>query len=287
MKIVVLTSIMLPVLASAIWSLTPAVVSRYAKNVDPAFFTALRAGAALIVIAPISLSNGIRFNYGLTHYMFLVVFSALIGPCLGDTLYTKAIQRIGGSLAVVISYTYIFVSQFFSVILLQEYLSIWIALGSIFAFLGVALAVLDSKIDGINLGGVLYSLGAALSWGFATVLIKFAQPYVDVLTMATIRLLIVFLALAPIGITSRSRIRISYGVVLALLVSGVLGWGVGMYLYIYSIYTLGVSSTVLATSLTPILSQITTKFIAREKPSAKVILGAILTSAGITLQILP
>jgi DME family drug/metabolite transporter len=48
------------------------------------------------------------------------MLSAILGPGIGYASYTRAIQILGGSLAVVVSYTYIFVSQLIAIMFLGE-----------------------------------------------------------------------------------------------------------------------------------------------------------------------
>jgi drug/metabolite transporter (DMT)-like permease len=76
------------------------------------------------------------------------------------------------------------------------------------------------------------------------------------------------------------------GFVIAVFITGVLSWGVGMVLFTYSIYLLGVSATVVATALAPVLSQLTTRLVAREPYSRRVVAGALLVSLGIVIHAL-
>ncbi|MEM3904864.1 MAG: EamA family transporter, partial [Sulfolobales archaeon] len=67
-------------------------------------------------------------------------------------------------------------------------------------------------------------------------------------------------------------------------VTGILGFSLGVYLFVYSISTVGVSATAMATALTPVLSQITTKLLAGERPTKENVVGASLISIGITIS---
>lgn len=53
-----------------------------------------------------------------------------------------------------------------------------------------------------------------------------------------------------------------------------------MYLFIYSVGSIGVSATAVATALTPTLTMVTAKFLAGEKPSVRHFLGVLTTSVG-------
>ncbi|MEM1623372.1 MAG: EamA family transporter, partial [Sulfolobales archaeon] len=89
------------------------------------------------------------------------------------------------------------------------------------------------------------------------------------------------LGLALEGLPPRTHMR---PLLIASSITGVLGWGIGMYLFVYSIFAIGVSATAIATALTPVLSQMSTKLIASEKPRLRQVLGALLISIGIFLS---
>ena len=73
---------------------------------------------------------------------------------------------------------------------------------------------------------------------------------------------------------------------LAASVTATLDWTLGMYVFIHSINLLGVATTVVITALTPVLTTMTSKTVAREKPSLTNVAGALLTSAGIAITAL-
>jgi len=272
------------VTASVIWSITPALVSRFSQYIKPFMFTALRTIIATLTLVPIAFLN--NFNYiPLSSYaLILIVVSGLLGPGIGDACFTKAIQRIGGSLAVVISYVYIFIAQFMAVIFLGEFISISLVIGSILAFVGIVVAVSSSNFGRVDIRGTIYSLIAALSWSSASVMVKLVLDYVDTFTVTLYRLAVTAVILSPIaifleGIPDR---RVIKQLILIALITGILGFSLGVYLFVYSISTVGVSATAMATALTPVLSQITTKLLARERPTKENVVGALLISIGIT-----
>lgn len=275
-------AIMIPVIASVIWSLNPAVVSRWARNAPPLLFTAVRALAAILFIAPIIVLRGSTVNEISPLAIALIFLSAVAGPGIGDAAYVRAIQLLGGSLAIVISYTYVFFAQAFALALGLERLAPWTALGSAIAFLGVGVAVLNNNIT-INGRGAALALAAAVSWGAATVLIKMVQPYMDAITLSFTRLLMVIAIMILGSLLTRENRNIDRGFLIAAGITGALGWGIGMVLFVYAIYVIGPSSTAIATVLTPVLSQITTKVIGREGVSKRTVAGAALVALGIML----
>ncbi|MEM0325862.1 MAG: DMT family transporter [Desulfurococcaceae archaeon] len=283
--------ITVPVIASLLWSLNPAVISKWAKNSPPLLFTSIRALLAasfLLVVLALLRTAGLTLgtvayntnSLNNTTVLLLIVLSAITGPAIGDAFYVKAIQKLGGSLAVVLSYTYIFFTGLFALLLHIEYPTTWMILGGVLAFTGVVVAVSSNSFT-FRITGIAYALLAGVNWGLATVLIRLVRDYVDPVTLSIIRLAIVFLVMIPLSILFREAHRLSRDLLIATSITGILGWGVGMVLFIYSIYRIGPSLTAIATALTPVLSQVTTRIIASERISPRVFLGSFLVMLGI------
>ena len=273
------------VLASVAWSLNPAVISRFREHIRPITFTALRALAALALLCPLAVRH-LELRDSSPYAIAVIVLSAVVGPGVGDALYTKSIQLLGGSIAVVLGYTYIFVAQLLAVLLLGEELTLGVAVGAILAFSGVVLAVGPrASRGGASATGIAYALGAAISWGIATVMIGLALQFAGTLTLTVIRLATILALFLPVGIIAeglppRESLK---PLLVASAVTGIMGWGIGMYLFILSIGLMGVAVTSTATALTPVLSQVTTKLVAGERVRASTVLGAVLTSIGIAV----
>lgn len=271
--------------ASVMWSLNPAVISRFREHIKPVTFTALRALAALALLYPLA-AGRFELRDSSSYALAIIVLSAVVGPGIGDALYTKSVQILGGSLAVVLGYTYIFVAQILAVLLLGEELTLGVAVGTVLAFSGVVLAVgPKASRSGVSVAGVAYAFGAAISWGVATVMIGLALQFAGTLTLTVVRLATVLALFLPLGLLTeglppRESLK---PLLVASAVTGLLGWGIGMYLFVLSIGLIGVAVTSTATALTPVLSQLTTKLVAGERVRANTVLGAVLTSIGIVV----
>lgn len=284
-----MTELVAPVLASLVWSLNPPVVSRWAKNAPPALFTSIRALMALVflvaVVVPFSESVELdtRVLKDLPATVLLVAaLSAVLGPGLGDAFYVKSIQVLGGSLAVTIGYTYIVFTGIFSVLLGVEGYSILKLAGALLAIAGVSAALLGENYS-LRLKGLAYAVLAAICWGMATVLIRLMRDFIDPLTLSIVRLSVVFAVMLLTSLLMRERLVVNRGFIIATSITGIMGWGVGMVLFTYSIYRIGPSATAVTTALTPVLSQATSRLIAGERPTVKILLGALLVASGIFL----
>lgn len=277
------------VVASVLWSLSPALISRYKNLVKPITFTGLRALVALLSVFLVLLRQNVGSEVLEPDALLLIVLSALIGPGVGDVCFTKSIKILGGFTAVVLSYTYIFVAQAIAVTFLSEFMRASLVLGAVLAFAGVVLvAGNDSSHLRVEREGVAYAVMASISWGVSTALIKVALRFADEAVLTLLRLTTIFVVFLPLGLVVEGLpARRSFKQLLAVAsVTAVLDWSLGMYLFIYSIGSIGVSATAVATALTPALTTVTTKFLAGEKPSVKHFLGVLMTSVGILITAL-
>ena len=116
-------------------------------------------------------------------------------------------------------------------------------------------------------------MGATLS--------KLAIMYGDPVTVAFVRNLFTALVLSIFAYKYLPRTLKLEGVQLTAFITGGLGFGVGMTLFLTAISLVGVSATVLTTSITPVLGRIIVRIIAYEKPSMRAYLGTLTTSLGI------
>ncbi|MEM4830013.1 MAG: DMT family transporter [Zestosphaera sp.] len=274
------------VVASVMWSLSPALISRYKSVVRPIIFTGLRALVASLSVFLVLLYQNTDLGVQEPDALFLIVLSALVGPGLGDVCFTKSIKILGGFVAVVLSYTYIFVAQAIAVTFLSEFMKTSLVLGAVLAFTGVVLvAGSDSSHLRVERGGIAYAVLASISWGISTALIKVALRFTSEALLALLRLTTIFVVFLPLGLVVEglpARGGFKQLLVVAS-VTAVLDWSLGMYLFIYSIGSIGVSATVVATALTPTLATVTTKFLAGERFSVKHFLGVLMTSVGILI----
>lgn len=269
-------------LASIVWGLAPVFIARFARHLSEYTISVLRSLYAVLVLAPIVLYTRV---FTLNAEGLLVIFvSALLGPFAGAISYIKSIKLIGSGNAVTISYLYILVAQFASYLLLREETSYTTYIGSIIALIGVFMVYSGEK-HVMNYIGISYGLLAATLWGFASTILKIATKYGDPVYIAFMRNLFTVLILLPLTYRETARVFCDYRIVLTSLVSGALGLGIGMWLFIYAMANIGVSITVLITSITPILTRLFSVYIAGEKPSYRAYLGTVITSLGILLGV--
>ncbi|MEM4481807.1 MAG: DMT family transporter [Desulfurococcaceae archaeon] len=277
-------ALLIPVVSAIIASFDPAIISKFARSAPPLTFNAIRALIATLLLGLFIVISGNGIFFTAFWALLLIIASGMLGPGIGGSAYIKAIQIMGGSLPVVITHTYIFVAQFLSALLVGESLTLSGIIGGALAFTGILVALLKNGAK-FNSKGVALASVAAFSWGTATVIIKLVDMYTDIYTLALFRLFGVFLFTMPLGLLRGEKVVVNHDFIIASAYGGILSWGIGMFLYVYAVHTLGVSATVIITAITPILSQAANRFIAREKLSGRVLIGASLVALAIAIQV--
>jgi len=278
-------------LASLLWSLNPAIIQKYGRSIKPIPFTGLRAVFASLALTLVAVIQGrnLPTNSMSLFGVSLLIASAIIGPGIGDAAYAKAIKLLGGSLAVIVSYTYIFVAQLLAVVVLGEEVTWSLIAGTAISFSGIILAVYRNSTNHREFMalGLLYAFVASISWGIASFLIKPVYTEVpDPVFVALMRLVVVAALFMFAGLREISSLNeLKYQVVPAS-ITGILGWGVGMTLFVYAIGVAGVSASVAATALTPVVSQITVALVNRAGISWRHGVGALLVALGILMAAL-
>lgn len=277
------------IIASVLWSLNPAIISRFKDSLNPITFIALRAVIAFSLIAITSYICGGAIIEWNQQVALILTTSAALGPGIGDACYTKSIQLIGGSLAVIISYTYIFVSQLLASVLLNESLSTSSLVSSLIAFAGVVVALgINYSGRGNLVKGVVLSIVASITWSLALTFLKMALNYVDIPTAMLVRLAFVIALFLPLGLVSEGLPKLNtlkYLVFTATFTS-ISDLVVGMYLFMYSVKQLGLSASVIPTALTPVLTLVMTKTVAREGLTPNYVVGALLVSMAVLITAL-
>ena len=268
--------------ASLLWSINPGLISLLGKKESTLLLNALRGlFAALVLLVPVSLWSSFYIG-GYTGFA-IIYLSAFFGPLLGDLFYIHSIKSIGGGNAVAISYSYIFFAQFFSHFFYGEKVSVRLVVGAVLALIGIQLVYYGEK-SRFGLLGFALALSAAISWGLGATLSKLALRYGDPLVIAFYRNLSVFISLLPFTLGNKYN-WFSKNALIIGLVSGGLGFGVGMTMFLYGIEKVGVSLTTLVTSLTPVLGRVIAEHMAGEAASPQAYLGTLLSSIGIVIGV--
>ncbi|WP_243679111.1 EamA family transporter [Vulcanisaeta distributa] len=215
--------------------------------------------------------------------------SGLLSLVIGDSLYLFSINYSGVSIAAPpVSYTYIPLTVVFAVFL-GEQLTITKLLASILLIPGVYLL---SRSGGSRreIKGLFLGLGAALAWAAGQSMIKVADitgglnpisiAFTRVAAAGIVLLVINYFMGNNIAGAIRGTVR-SYLPIIA-----VLDLGLGVALFAFSMDLIGLGLTVILTGTMPLIAQLMSSAMGREKFSVVKFLGALVIVMAIVLVVL-
>ena len=280
-----LSGMVMAVASAVMFGLNPVLISRFRGFEAPVVFVGLRSIVGFVALSV--LVNPFVLG-GLDPYLFFIIFtSAVTDMGIGTLFYTKSIEYLGGGHATVIGFTFIFVSQAIAFTFLGEDFTPSLIAGAALALAGIVISLWEPGGSRRSALGVVYAAIASLGWGIGTALIK---PGVAVLgdptLVTTLRLLITASIFTPIGLVLEKRAmrrETVRNLIAASITTGVISLAVGVSLFTYAVKQVGVSASVIALALTPILTQALTRVINKEELKPRHIIGGAVVSAGIAL----
>jgi DME family drug/metabolite transporter len=205
-------------------------------------------------------------------------------------------KLIGLSRALPISTTYPFFTLMLALLFLDEELgwalfagALLIAAGAyLLAFPRGAVQTVHGKGEqGLDLAGVGLAFVAAICWGGSTVLLRVGLEGMDVLVANVIRLTVLSVVLFAMLLGRDKTVRTreggwrSLGIVF---LAGIIGTGLGTYVFLASVQEAGAAKTSVLTAITPLFG-VPLSLILRERLSGRTVLGTVLTVVGVGLTI--
>jgi len=228
-----------------------------------------------------------------------IVLSACIGYGIGDTVYVRALPRVGlQRLAPTATALWVGLSAIGGVVLFDEPASWWLALGGAGVVIGTYLVV-AARSRGIAIGsgeghlGTIPTVGVVVSvasaWAVATLLLAAGQGEMDALAIAALRIPAGGMTIAfVLMVSSRGEVlrhlpsRADLPLVLGL---GVLGTAVGSLLYIFAITEAGVARSTILNSTSPLMVVPLAMYFLGERPTALTAIGTAVCLAGTLLVV--
>ena len=235
-------------------------------------------------------SSTITFNQ-----LALIVIGSVFNLAIGDTLYYVGLKKIGVSRAQPISSSYPLYTMFLAALILDERLTLAVAVGTPLVVVGIALVSLNrNEKNNTALNGEATKLGvtssiiAAAFWSIGLALIKMAlnYPNTDPIFAAFISRAVAlpFLLIAVIAVGELNQIRKLTRVDVTIpAAGGVLEIGLGAILLFSSLALIDASRAIPLSSISPLFSLVLASTYSGEKVVTKNVVGTILIVAGIIL----
>lgn len=298
-----LTGFIMGILGAALFGVSNVVYKSQSAEIQPLAINAFKMWIAFPVIAIVVLFflYPTGFNVPLASIPFFAA-SIILGAGIGDLFYLTSQSRIGVSRAFPIAMTFPIITYSFSIFILNEPFLITRLVGAILAVFGISSITLeqarqetdsskstDSKLSiRWDIIGVLLAICAALSWSTATVILQVGLIGADPIDANLIRIVIGSLFLLPLFFLARQRgmpmptKRATKYVVIA----GFFGMGLGSILYVNAVFFTGAAVTSVIAATAPLFALPFSIIFLKEKITPLILLGTILTVAGVWLVVL-
>lgn len=216
--------------------------------------------------------------------------SSLLVLAVGDTLYFIGLRFLGVAKTVPIAYSYSLFVALISIVFLGESLTAQILLGTTAVVLGACLVAgrTENEVSmGFSKLGILAALGASLSWACGLVLFKIILVNTDPFVLASVRMLMLLPALGLFTISpwgaKTTIMNLTRSNLFTIFLSGLIALGVGDTLLYIGLQTAKANVAAPLASTTPLFAAIMAILFLRERISSRVIVGALLVTAGAML----
>lgn len=279
-------------LTALFWALAATLYRRAVVGIeDPLATNWFRAPLALGFMATLSWGLGelsevlslLQGGWGLA-WILLATTLAIV---LGDTLYMVALRDAGVSIGYPVGYVYPLYASLFAVALLGEQVTLGLAIGLALALTGIWAASFNPPR---SLGdrrkvfkGVLAAVAAGLCWGLGSVVYRVAVYAVDPVNVNLVKLAYLIIVTSPFA--WRGKLRVGRQALFFALLGGLMGLGVGDWLFYVGLSMIGVARTVTLTTSSPLISLLLARALLHERAGLRQALGASLIVAGVSIAV--
>jgi DME family drug/metabolite transporter len=270
--------------AALIWAFSAIYYRGFLGKFEFLGFNFLRTAMSSSVLLVPALVLGGGFGPGSGY----AIASGMATLGFGDSMFLLAIRETGASVAVPVTYSYVLMVQLVGVVIGQV-----VPYGNLVAAVMVIAGVfiLSKSGDGVpRAKGIAFGIAAAVGWTAGQELIQLATKTGGSILMVTftrnasaaIVLGIVFLLSGRIKRWPRGLTAAQFGIIAFFILTDLV---VGSLLFVYSISTIGVAVTVILTSVSPLLTQVFSRWLGKETPSGRDFAGGALIVGALVLAV--
>lgn len=296
-----ITGVILAFNAAIVWGINSIVMKKGAVGEDPAkalMWRALSGGATLTILTIIIYG----WNY-ITRLFQSDVFSLVCATAflvsIGDFLMIYSYKKAAVSVVVPISSTYPLFGAFFVIAFGIENFSWLKIIGTIIVITGIGIIAQQTankkqEFDKINKPsnaiGIIVALSAAVFWGLSIAVLSFilSKPMINGMSLTTVRTYLIVIIGASahfirtksgnweykINNQERKKARNLF------LLSGILGWTIGVTSFMYSIQKVGALIATPLSATNPLFATLFGVILLKEKVSYLHVIGIILVVIG-------
>jgi uncharacterized membrane protein len=264
------------------------------KKLDPFTLNAPRSLVAGLFALVFTLATGRAQTYQALTWdkLAFLLASIWIGGGIGDTAYITSMARIGVSRAFPIGSTYPVLTLVFSILFLSETATWSLGLGVVLVLGGILLLGRTSDESALpapraaNRSGILLALLASVCWAISSILVAPGVKGLDSIMVSSIR--VPAMSLLAWGVVAMRKSwpklrQLSRREWLYIVVGGLIGWGLGSILFVYTVASIGAARSAVLTSTSPLLALPLCALLLKEKLTRYTLAGAVLAVAGVAL----
>jgi len=280
-------------LSALVWAINGLVIRTQSAKMPPALMNSVRCAVGMAFFWTLLPFDSGGFDYGeVTDLEWVLLMAALVvGVGFGDMVYLIAIRDIGVSRTLALTGIYPLTTLLFEQLLLDLPLRPAFAAGSFLVTAGVLSLASGRVTDSIDdptkfRRGVIVALSAAFMWGFGTVLLRPAIAHMTPVQANSIRMPLVALLFFVLWWVTRGTGKLREMERKAFMwvgVTGLLGMGIGSYLFLFTLQHIGPAKTATLTAATPVFGLLMSMAFLKEKLTVKLAVGVGLCVGGVLL----
>ncbi len=281
----------LSALGSALfWAIVAVFYRLSMKNdISPFLVNFLRIPLAILFISVVLLVEGqislLYLALGNSSFVFYLFLATFVMNIVGDTMYLVSIKKTGVSIAYPLSYSYPIMVALLASFILGESLTVNLIVG---VMLGVTGVWLISRKKGesvnVNIFGVIAALLASFSWSLGIILFALSVMEMNPLVTGFYKLVFLTVLVSPSAVyLIKKDANISGRNMLIGMFGGLLGVGIGDWLFYVSLDNIGASVSAALTTSSPLLSLVVSHLYLNEKVDKIQILGTVSIVMGVLI----
>ena len=288
-----MAGVLVCLLCAATWAIGSVTLRDLSKKLDPFTLSAPRTLAGGLAMLLLTLATGRTGGYRdvTPEHLFFLFASLLLGGGIGDVLYTFSLSRIGVSRAFAIGSTYPAFTLFLGVIFLQEEISLATIGGLVLVILGIIIVGMPpTNVGGtkhpLDKGGIALAVATSLFWGASMAVIAPGMKGLDPIMVASFRtpaLSLVLWGIVGVRGTFPKLRELSGKEWVVMIAGGLVAWGLGSVLFLWSVELVGAARSAILTSTSPLFALPLSVIFLHEKINKSIVLGTVLMVLGVIL----
>lgn len=277
--------------SAASWAFATVVFDRLGKVIPYAGITFLKGFFSILLMLLLVAIVG-DFKEVSPHDAIILIASGIIGIAVGDTLFFKSLQDLGAKVQVLYFMLGQIITMLLSFFLLGDMLTVEEYIGAMILLCGIIIVTWGKQEDHPNkTRGIIGGFLSILCFSISTIMIKFTEADIDVISASFYRMLAGTLIMTLFGLTTHKMkswiapLKNVKTLVLFFINVIVITIG-GFILSMYAIKTISVSLASILSTTEPVFVLLLAYLINREKVNKRELIGATVSIIGLLIIIL-